>query len=241
MKLQGSYIIKWIKIPVLALAVMCCILSQPQKVSANETIRVLFIGNSKTYKKNIPGKFASIAKAQGKDVSVTSVTIGGKSLFYIAGKKAKKITAEAYDYVVIQEHTDTSSHYSAFRKGAKAIARLVEKENPDVQIVVRKTWLYCDSLASERKQAYYYAEKIADELGAIVSEDGLAFDICSSLYPSIELFSDRKHQSAAGAYLSACCIYAAIFEESPVGCSYTGGLTAARAKKLQKIAVAVTF
>ena len=45
-------------------------------LSKNKTTRILFVGNSKTYVKDIPKKFANIASNGGYSTSVASVTEG---------------------------------------------------------------------------------------------------------------------------------------------------------------------
>ena len=48
---------------------------------------------------------------------------------------------------------------------------------------------------------------------------------------------DGQHPSEAGSYLAACCMYATIYNESPVGLTYlTENLDADTASKLQQIA-----
>jgi PKD repeat protein len=59
---------------------------------------------------------------------------------------------------------------------------------------------------------------------------------------TINLYSsDNSHPSVAGTYLAACTFYATIFETSPVGLSYTGGLNTAQAAFLQQIAYQTVF
>ncbi len=204
---------------------------------SSKKIRVLFVGNSKTYKNDIPGTFEKIAKANGKKVTVDSVTGSGKTLTYLANNKKKKIMAKSYDYVVIQEHTKRNTNYSSFLKGAQKIVKYVRKKNPKVKVVVRKVWLLKNSGVSTKMKAYNTVERVAAEIGATaVANDGPAFDLCRTYYPNIKLFTDNRHQSREGAYLSACCVYASIFDSSPVGTTYKGNLSGSTAKKLQKVA-----
>ncbi len=207
-----------------------------------EPIKILFIGNSKTHTNDIPGKFAGIAEAMGQNVEVSSVTKGGKTLLYLAEEKRAQIQADAYDYVVLQEHTAQMVEYSGFLQGAKKIARYVRQKNPDVQLVVRKCWLKSSSSRKKRTLAYQNADKVAEKIGAIVVNDGPAFDLCTEKYSKIPLYIDIKHPSKQGAYLSACCVYATIFQESPVGCTYTGKIKSqSRLLRLQAVAERVSF
>lgn len=202
----------------------------------NETIKILFVGNSKTYVNNIPKKFKGLAKAGGYNVSITTATKGGRTLKWLAKNKKSIITKKAYDYVIMQEQSDTyAKKYSTFLSGAKAVKRLVKAKNPEVNLIVRQTWVYRSSNSKKRQKAYENAQKVASNIGASLVYDGKAFDKCRSTYSSINLYKDGTHQSVAGAYLSACCIYKKIFSQSPVGLSYRAGLSASSAKRLQQI------
>ncbi len=212
------------------------------KRGPEDPIRVLFVGNSKTHTFDIPGCFAEIAEAMGENVEVNSVTEGGQTLLYIAENKKAEIKAQDYDYVVLQEHTSNITNYSEYLSGAKKIAKYVRQNNPDVQMVVRACWVRSTSSQKTRMKAYENSEKVAAKIGAIVVNDGQAFDLCTETYPNIPLYKDGIHPSKQGAYLSACCAYATIFGESPVGCSYAGNITSqTRVKRLQTIAERVSF
>ena len=64
--------------------------------------------------------------------------------------------------------------------------------------------------------------------------------MCKKNY-NYDLFSDERHQSKYGAYLSALTIYATVFNESPIGIRYFGSLTETEANDLQRIAHQVVF
>jgi glycerophosphoryl diester phosphodiesterase len=208
-----------------------------EKNNKNKKINVLFVGNSKTYVKDIPKKFKGLAKAGGYNkVSVTAVTQGGKTLKYLASKYSKKISKEKYDYVIIQEGSDNYPNYNEFLEGAKQISNLVRNKNKDAKIYLRQVWLLKNSSNEEKKQVYENAEKVAKNINAKLIYDGKSFDKCNSQYPSINLYSDDRHQTLSGAYLAACSIYESIFNESSVGLSYKAGLSADNVIKLQQIA-----
>ena len=201
-------------------------------VTTNKTLKILFVGNSKTYVNDIPAKFQGLAKAGGYKVSVTSATEGGKTLKYLASKYKSKIN-KSYDIVILQEQTDAyKSEYETFLSGAKSISKMVKDKNTNVKIFVRQTWVKKDSSSSVINKAYKNAENVAKNIGASLIYDGKAMYKLNSG----SLFKDNTHQSAKGAYLSACSIYNAVFERSPVGLSYKAGLSDSTVKKLQKTA-----
>ena len=74
-------------------------------------------------------------------------------------------------------------------------------------------------------------------IGAQVVPAGLAFAKSVAKRPQLELYvADKRHPSLAGTYLAACTSFAALFGKSPVGASYTAGLSADVARALQTAA-----
>jgi hypothetical protein len=66
---------------------------------------------------------------------------------------------------------------------------------------------------------------------------GYAWFVVRQQDPGIELWqSDQSHPSQAGTYLAACVFYATLFDQSPVGLSYHGGLSDGDAHALQSAA-----
>ena len=54
-------------------------------------------------------------------------------------------------------------------------------------------------------------------------------------HPEINLWQgDGSHPSRAGTYLAACVLYASIFQRSPEGLSFHGGLSDEQARVLQE-------
>lgn len=196
------------------------------------TTKILFVGNSKTYVNDVPGKFEKLAEVGGKRVSVTSATKGNKTLEYLASKYKNTIN-KSYDIVIIQEHTNPyKGDYNAFLAGAKSISSMVKSKNSNVKLFVRQTWVLKDSKSSVKNKAYKNAKNVAKEIGASLIYDGKAI----YKLDANKAFTDDKHQTNEGAYLTACCVYNALFKESPVGLNYKAGLSASTAKNLQKIA-----
>lgn len=102
--------------------------------------------------------------------------------------------------------------------------------------VLFMSWAYKDvpSMTQDLADAYTAAGR---ENHAQVIPAGLAFARSVAARPDIELyFTDKRHPSVAGSYLSACTTYATLFNKSPVGSSYTAGLDPAVARHLQTVA-----
>ncbi len=78
---------------------------------------------------------------------------------------------------------------------------------------------------------------VGSELDALVVPVGLAFARANWSNPAMELYAkDGKHPSRLGTYLAACVFFATFYEKSPVGASYTAGLSARKVKFAQTIA-----
>ena len=70
-------------------------------------IKVLWVGNSKTYYYDTYKKFTTIASNRGYSVDTTAVTKGGKTLKWLYNNKSTNIK-KSYDYVLLQEQTDAA-------------------------------------------------------------------------------------------------------------------------------------
>ena len=205
-------------------------------LSKNKTSKVLFVGNSKTYVHDIPEKFAKIAGSSGYSVSVSSVTEGGKTLSYLASNYKSKITNSSYDCVILQEQTDAyESGGSTYSNGISAVTKLVKSKNNNAKVYVRALWIVNTSSSSALNKSYSATEKYAAANNAGVIYDGKAFENSRKQYPNINLYGDERHQSEAGAYLSALVIYKTLSGQKP-NTTYYAGVGKENALKLQSIA-----
>ncbi len=202
---------------------------------------MLFVGNSKTFRNKIPELTRNIAVSRGKNIIVKSVTKGGTNLKDIAAIKSKELKRFKYDYLIIQEQTDSylSKNNSLYSLGVQKIVKNTEG-NPGSKKYIRAVWGIESTNEIDLNDAYKNTKIIADSIGAGVIYDGKAWDLCKKNY-NYDLFSDERHQSKYGAYLSALTIYATVFNESPIGIRYFGSLTETEANDLQRIAHQVVF
>lgn len=215
------------------------------KASKTEKTNVLFVGNSMTYregneKQRITEVFKGMIKNGGySNMSVYVANKSGSTLSQVASAKNGIITARKYDIVILQEQTDAyeNKSISKFLKGAQTIKKLVQDKNPNAKIYIRQKWVTKGNLSkSMHDTAYNNAASVAGKIGASLIYDGKAFDNSMSKYPGINLYSDSRHQSADGAYLSAACIYKTVTGGSPNSLTYNGYISEANAKKLREIA-----
>ena len=203
----------------------------------NKTTKILFVGNSKTYVHDIPTKFEKIASNKGYQVTVSSVTRGGATLKELANDYNSKITSTAYDCVIMQEQTDAYANGgSTYSNGINTIKQLVTSKNNNVKTYVRALWILKSSSSNELSKAYNATEKYAEASSSGVIYDGKAFEYSKNQYPGINLFGDERHQSEAGAYLSALVIYKTLSNDQPTSITYYANLSKENAIKLQTIA-----
>ena len=203
----------------------------------NGTTRVLFVGNSKTYAGDIPSKFKGISEANGYNVSVSSVTKGGKTLEWLASNYRSQITNDSYDCVILQEQTDVyGGDYNTYLKGVRNVVSLVRRQNNNVKTYIRALWITRESSSSDSKTSYENTETIAKKTSSFVIYDGKAFDRSRSTYPNIILFSDSVHQNQNGAYLSAATIFKGLSGKAASSSSYAAGINKNIVSKLLKIA-----
>lgn len=193
-----------------------------------ETIRILFVGNSFTYRNGVleyssgvPGIFDCVAEDLGYCVETYSVTGPGWYLSNHAkatdtcGKQIDKLlhARSDFDYVVLQEQSvNPFENYASFLSGVKAMQAKIQETQDHARIYLYETWGSPFS-ANERKitvpemegkllKAYNDAAK---ECGLDVSYVGQAFTHIYNTEPSIYLYdTDHRHQGYTGAYLSAC-------------------------------------
>lgn len=194
-----------------------------------DKIRVLFIGNSFTYRNGmvehssgVPGIFDKIAEDLGYWVETYSITGPGWYLKNHAkatdtcGKQVEKLlnARNDFDYVVLQEQsTNPIQNYNDFLGGVRAMQAKIEATQDHAQIILYETWGSPYS-ANELKTTIPEMEMVLREAyenaaaacgGLTVSYVGKAFTDVYRHEPSIYLWaSDNRHQGYTGAYLSAC-------------------------------------
>lgn len=217
--------------------------------AAGETPRILFVGNSHTFSNDLPTLFSEVAAAMGHPSDVQEVTEGYYTLSQYADNTdelgaalEQKLAGEHWDFVFLQENTNDAFAY-AEENMLPAASSLDEKiRAAGGQTALLMTWTPKDGASiftPEQVQAVLAQNliQVSSQLGSLLVPGGVAFMRCIEQYPGIGLWAeDGMHPSLEGSYLAACLAYAVIFQESPVGCSYTADLDAGTAAQLQEVA-----
>ncbi|MEM1486317.1 DUF4886 domain-containing protein [Oscillospiraceae bacterium PP1C4] len=223
----------------------------------NQAPAVLFLGNSFIFVNDMPAMFEQLSNSGGFSPEVYELSDGGYKLENFADE-SDELGFEAYqalkeyewDYVVLQEQSrlPTLMAEEMMYPAARTLDALIKEANAQTTFLM--TWAYKegddfdllgkkykstrDQMQTQLADSYI---KISDELDALLAPAGIAFIKCANKYPDIELWDeDLQHPSQAGTYLSACVLYATLYDQSPVGLKFTAELDAQTAASLQQVA-----
>ena len=200
-------------------------------------MNVLFIGNSYTYYNDMPSIFEELAGSNGKDVSVYSVTKGGRKLLQYGEPDSttteldELLAQKTFDICFIQEQSVLpAKDFEAFLSGLDCVVgKLKSKED---RLILYATWgrksgsstlaennWTTESMNQKLSEAY---QKAAGLYGAQVSPAGDCFLCIAQHDPEINLYQDDlSHPSYQGSCLAALTHYHTVFGEFP---SQTGSL-----------------
>jgi hypothetical protein len=212
-------------------------------------VRVLFIGNSYTSVNDLPGTFARLARSGGLRVEASMIAPGGGFLEDHAANPdvAADISGRRWTAVVLQEQSELPAAPGALETRILPAAATLVRDATRIgaRPFLLETWAHRDGwpdghLNRAAMQAAIDATygQLAGRVGATVVPAGEAWTRALREAPTIELWqADGSHPSPAGTYLAACVLYATLTGRSPLGLADTGGLDAADAAILQRIAI----
>ena len=227
-------------------------------VFASDTLNVLFIGNSYTYVNDLPSLFLNLSASGGKSVMTDISAPGGydfeQHLTY--SETVNKIQRGIWNYVVLQEQSQMPVieywRYNSTYPSAIKLDSMIKANAPGAVTVFYMTWgrknggqqcvgAYCSPdftsffhMQDSLKSSYSLISYLLNEK---LSPAGEAWRIARQLNPNVGLWdTDDSHPTLEGSYLTACVFYAAIFNQSPVGLNFTGGLSQSDALFCQQCA-----
>ena len=216
------------------------VFSQNELKNREKEIKILFIGNSKTYRQNFPNIFKKLAETSGEQLYIDKATKPGASLIelYEEIETLEKIKSEKWDYVVIQERTIKSlqEDISEFQQGANSIYQKIKENNQGTKIIYNAVGVYNDFDKQQQETTNNHYEQIAEITDGIVSYSGSASLIFHIKFPDIDLYEDKQHSSLVGAYLNACCLYDTIYRRASSNVEYYDVLNPKIAIELQRVA-----
>jgi hypothetical protein len=223
---------------------------------ADDSLRVLFIGNSHTYVNDLPGLFLGLSEAGGRLVRTDMSAFGGYSLEDHTNTQATldKIAQDSWDFVALQEQSVIPTihywRYNSMYPAARLLDSLIRRQG--AQTVFYMTWgwkyggqqSYGDSWSPDFRDYFEMQEsvrvayqEIASELSSGMSPVGMAFARARHIDSLVDLWQeDYCHATLEGTYLGACVFYAVLHGASPVDLEFYGGLSPEDARFCQDVA-----
>ena len=187
-----------------------------------QTIRVLFIGNSYTYVNDLPWLTQQLVESakETRTLETEMVVVGGATLksHWKRGKALRLLKAKRWDYVVLQEQSTLPiTNPKEMYKYASLFDSEIKRVNS--QTVFYLTWAKQNQPETQQILTDSYMN-IARELKAKVAAVGIAWQKVQEANPKLNLYnSDESHPSPIGSYVAACVFYTIFFQDSPVGLS----------------------
>jgi hypothetical protein len=216
-------------------------------------LRVLFVGNSFTFRNSLPALVHELAAGDPGATPIFSVeyAAGGWSL-HQANKDDgldKLLREVRWDVVVLQEKSWLLSlPEEQWRRETYPAARDLHEKiaAAGARTVFFMTWGYVrgdrrdephDTYAAMQARLADGYSKLGSELGAQVAPAGLAWAEALRREPRLDLWAgDGQHPARLGSYLAACVFYAMLSGREPAQSRFTAGIQPARARLLQQVA-----
>ena len=221
-----------------------------------DSLRLLFIGNSYTYYNDLPAMVYEIARTQKKKLSVESITKGGERLRgHLKNEKVRKaLTQEHWDFVVLQEQSSDPARQSEsvianIYPAARELDSLIHVGSPEARTIFYMTWghKYGTTHKIENYPLVYTYEGMQERIkttylemtyrnNATCAPVGMAWQRVREERPDYQLYNqDLSHPSPLGSYLAANVIYTTLFP-AQYQSSYTAGFSPEQAEYIQQVA-----
>ncbi|MDG1332033.1 MAG: PKD domain-containing protein [Crocinitomicaceae bacterium] len=221
--------------------------------NAQDSVSVLFIGNSYTGVNALPSLVNDVTTSLGDILTFDSHTPGGQTFEMHANNATvyNKIGDNPWDFVVLQAQSQEPS-FPDGQVNTNTLPYAIQladsiyannfcseplfymtwgRENGDPQWAPISTF---EGMNDRLRSAYM---RFADSVQGAVSPVGSAWRYIRDTYPTIDLYTaDGSHPSYEGSYLAACTFYASMFRKSPIGAPFIGGLDPITAERLQTAA-----
>jgi hypothetical protein len=216
-------------------------------------LRVLFVGNSFTFKNDMPALVHQLAAGdhEARPVFAVQYTAPGWRLKKAAHDDGLTdlLSEVQWEAVVLQEQSQIPSlSIDERRRELYPFARSLQEKiaRSGANTVLFMTWGYRDGddtnwpgdtfAGMQARLARGYSE-LAAEIPASVAPVGLSWAEALRRRPGLPLWAgDGKHPSRMGSYLAACVFYAVLSGRDPTRSAFTAGLRKAEARFLQRVA-----
>ena len=196
------------------------------------TNKMLFIGNSFTYYYDIPKLVEGLAKSVHEMVDVSYVVKGSSYLADHANHTSetgmqvynKLLASDDYDNIILQEQSTTSyGNYDKFKNAVASLTSDIKKTQKRCNVKLYSTWGYESALFDEYDSIPKLEKLITDSYIKCATEvndvSGVNFvgPAFTKLYTEHKematYYSDNRHPSMYGSYLSACVHALSMFKD----------------------------
>lgn len=173
-------------------------------------MRYLFIGNSHTFRNDMPAIFQAICRANGRDAEVTMLAHSGKTFEFHKDQQEVRfnILYGNYDVIIMQDRQKDYDAENSLRYGME-LDQFIQQTRAEK--VLYMTW----TIEPERHLQQYVADgydALGRAIGASVAPAGLVWWKYREAYPEEELFfTDGRHASQRGSTLAAYSIYQTLY------------------------------
>lgn len=239
---------------VLCLAIL--LLPLGSAAQTQDSLRVLWVGNSFTYCNDLPAMVREIASTQKMKLSCTRFVKGGERF---AGHLKNRELLDAlarggWDFVILQEQSMLPSYPTAqvareVYPAARRLDSLVHAASPDAKVVFYMTWGHkygnrkpvagyplSDSYEGMQERLKTSYLEMAYDNGAWCAPVGMAWQTVRHERPDCILYvQDCYHPGVAGSYLAANVIFTTLLRK-PYQTVFTAKLPAELAEYLQQTA-----
>jgi hypothetical protein len=213
------------------------------KAQTNSPLKLLFIGNSFTYRNGGIEKHIKLMTDNTKKpipVQVDKATKGGATLKIHFGIDSvhEKIKNGNNNIVILQEDIPEYKEHNVapFFEYATLFEKEITSSKSKLVLFMawpyeRLNWISLDEIVAAHKT-------IAKQLNATVAPVGIALDRSLSMRPHMAMLGkDKEHETVHGTYLASCVIYATLFNINPIRVRYwPEGITKFEARYLQDLA-----
>lgn len=235
-----------------------------QPATAQDTLSVLFLGNSYTSYNNLSSLVQNLSSSSGKTLIVDSNTPGGMT---ISGHlndptSLSKISQGTWDYVIIQEQSQVPTidfyRYTDMYPALTDLKAQIEQFNPCTRIITYMTWgrrfggQQCDPSNTYCSPVFVDFNHMQDSLTSAYTEIGDILNIqCAPVGVTWQNIlndttlvlhdNDNSHPNLDGSYVAALAIYSSIWKEPSVGIAFNAGLTPSSALYYQQMSDNTVF
>ena len=231
------------------------LLSLKGMAADNDSLRVLWIGNSYTYFNDLPTLVRDIAGSQRVKLSMTAVLKGGERLAgHLKNEQLLKAFKQGgWDYVIVQEQSTLPAMSTAevnreVYPYAHTIDSLIHQGSPKAQVILYMTWghkygtIYKVDYPLAKRYDTMQERLITSYLEMAIAENawcapvGMAWRTIRQTHPELQLYADdTTHPSLLGSYLAANVIFTTIYQK-PYQTGVKRGIDDATAELLQQTA-----